>query len=122
MNEKLQQAAQRLLAFGTIPIGKQKAHVREWPELAWDGLMLARAWHAEQPGPVTADWLRLVGFEVDGLYASMPYEFGAINVISCNADFDAMELWADDQTSRVLVKMNVTREQIRSLIFLIGKP
>ena len=40
--EKLRAAAERLMELGRMPIEQQKPFVREWPELGWDGIMLAR--------------------------------------------------------------------------------
>ena len=40
--EKLRAAAERLMELGRMPIEQQKPFIREWPELGWDGIMLAR--------------------------------------------------------------------------------
>jgi hypothetical protein len=35
-------AVDRLLQLGTMPLDQQKPHVRQWPELGWDGIQVAR--------------------------------------------------------------------------------
>ena len=37
------EAMNRLLDLGKMPVGEQKAYVREWPELGWDGIIVAKA-------------------------------------------------------------------------------
>ena len=43
---KPESCAARIIAFAEIPHDQQKDHIRQWPELGWDAIVVARCYVA----------------------------------------------------------------------------
>lgn len=88
-SKELREAAGRLMELAALPLENQKDCVRVWPELGWDGIMLARAYLSEHPEDdgeeITEELLRSLGFLPDGEPPTREY---AKRIWSLNEDSD----------------------------------
>lgn len=114
-------AAERLMELKKLPIEKQKDFVRAWPELGWDGIMVARAWLAANPAddelPVDEAWLRSIGARRGGSPHARPLFIDCVNFDDVANGVVSICDWTE---TAIVNHRYTTRGSVRRLLAALG--